>query len=244
MTFAPGTGAQRFEKWIFMTACLAVPCFALSAARSNTAPDPDETRLLAADTIHISTTENILASMRETRLLLSRDTNLLEEAQSTYATLLPPGEQPEFVVRMSGPGAYYYVNRHNERSEIREVWRHVDSTNTVALSFYVKGERFFGDFESLIHLSLRESGTNTVACRTDVYAYPHSGWLRGLLHLPLINNYFAGKTRDMTSLFLRIVERMSKRLDLPRASQPVTLPVDPENAFNAISYGAIAARCA
>lgn len=135
--------------------------------------------------------------------------DLLDEVQAEYVRMLKPGEEPEFVVQCTGPGAYAYENAHGQRSEIHELHRGASGTNRFEVVYHVAGERFFGQFQSLIHVGIVPSGSDRTAYDVRVYAYPESALPRFFArHLGLVERYFKHKTRDMESMAARIVTRL------------------------------------
>jgi hypothetical protein len=173
--------------------------------------DPDEKRLLEQRTIKIPIEGCVTGSFAKAYAVL-QETNLLISVQQAYAAQLPPGEKPEFEVHSEVPGHYYYVNKDDERCDIRELWRQTDSNQWFEVAFHVRGERTFGPFESLIYLTLaRESAAtpDVLHYTADIRAWPHAMWARFLLRvLPGVECYFRMKTAEMQSLVTRIFARL------------------------------------
>lgn len=175
--------------------------------------DADEARLLKKNTLRIPVIGCITGSFERAGVML-QSSNLLERVQQAYAAQLPKGVQPEFEVKSAGEGRYYYVNRYAERCDIRELWRATDTNTWFCCAFYVKGERNFGPFESLIYMTVQRDDkalSDVLNYTTDVRVWPQGAIVRVvLLNMPGIELYFRKKASDMkiiiTNVFLRLVE--------------------------------------
>lgn len=192
-----------FGLWFVIPAGAAAPVPALDI---QVAGDPVIQRVLALDPIHIHTSGNVETEFTAIARGLGH-TNLVMDVQTTYARMLPPGRQPEFVIKQASTNTYFYVNKHGERSDIREVLRRSDSPDGIRCVYHVKGTRFFGPFESVIQVDVRPGKTTgTTGYEIEVYAHPEVTVTRFLArHLPLIDLYFQRKTRDVVRLVVGIV---------------------------------------
>lgn len=176
----------------------------VAAVRAEAETDADVRALLARRCISVVSSGSVNLSFAFLQDMMA-NTNLLGLIQDAYARQLPPGATPEFVVNQTGSNTFAYVNRHGERCAIRETGRDVGGTNTLAVDYYVVGERSFGRFESYVHVSVSKQADD-LAFAVDVKAWPHNAFLRLLVrNLPPIERYFRDKTREMTSLTCRIV---------------------------------------
>ena len=126
--------------------------------------------------------------------------------QRTYARMLPAGQKPEFVIRQASTNTYYYVNKYGERSDIRELLRRADTSESIRCAYQVRGRRFFGLFEAVIQIEARRVSGGTTSYTVDVYARPEVTVTRFLArHLPLADLYFQRKTREVVTLVVGIV---------------------------------------
>lgn len=202
----------------FLLSVVFVGLVAAAAAGGHLPPplhgiptDPDETRLLNKRTIRIPIAGCVTGSFAKAFAVL-RETNLLDRIQSAYATQLPPGQKPEFVVHSVAPGRYYYVNKDNERCDLRELWRQTDSNGWFQVAFHVRGERAFGSFESLIYLTVAHNAAappDVLNYTADVRAWPHAAWARILVRvLPGVELYFRLKTAEMRGIIMRVFARL------------------------------------
>jgi len=189
--------------WSVTPAGAAAPVPALDI---QAAGDPVIQRVLALDPIFIHTSGNVETEFTAIARGLSHS-NLVMDVQTTYARMLPPGRRPEFVIKQASSNAYFYVNKHGERSDIREVLRRSDSPDDIRCVYHVKGTRFFGPFESVIQVDVRPGKTTgTTGYEIEVYAHPEVTVTRFLArHLPLVDLYFQHKTRDVVNLVVDIV---------------------------------------
>jgi hypothetical protein len=134
---------------------------------------------------------------------------LLDAVQAEYARQLPPGEEPEFVVHETAPGTFAYANAKGETSTLRELYRGTSGTNQFAVVYHVQGRRFFGDFQSLIHIEIAPAAATSTVYQASVYAYPESAVPRFFArHLGLVDRYFRSKTADIEALATRICIRL------------------------------------
>ncbi len=182
----------------------------------QTVADADEARLLKNNTLRIPVAGCITGSFTRAGAIL-QSSNLLEKVQQAYATQLPKGTKPEFEVKSAGAGRYYYVNKYDERCDIRELWRATDTNTWFRCAFYVSGERNFGPFESLIYMTVQrdeKSASDVLNYTTDVHVWPHGAIVRVILrYMPGVELYFRKKTADMkviiTNVFLNLVTTQS-----------------------------------
>lgn len=181
---------------------------AVSAVATSSRGDVDEMRLLTVKTICIPVEGCITASFINVYAIL-QSTNLLERIQQAYEAQLPHGEKPEFTVQSEGTGRYFYVNKDNERCDIRELWRATDTTTTFQCSFYVKGKRSFGTFESLIQIHVKRASSvpvETLWYATDIRIRPQCALVRFFFrNLPGIEYYFRKKAAEMKTIISSVI---------------------------------------
>ena len=172
----------------------------------------DEARILKEHTINIPIEGCVTASFERAYGIL-QEADLLDKVQTTYAAQLPSGQTPKFVVHTTGKGQYFYVDKNNGRCDISELWRRTDTNTWFQAAFHVSGKRFFGNFESLIYLTVARqpsASPEVLHYSADVRAWPQLSVARFLIrYLPGIDCYFRAKTSEMrgiiTSVFTGIV---------------------------------------
>ncbi len=154
--------------------CLVLACVFFVVARGSgtevpqqIVSDADEVRLLKSNTLRIPVAGCITGSFERAGAIL-QSSNLLEKVQQAYAAQLPKGTKPEFEVKSAGAGRYYYVNKYDERCDIRELWRATDTNTWFRFACYVSGERNFGPFESLIYMTVQREEKATSG-RAELY---------------------------------------------------------------------------
>lgn len=163
-------------------------------------------RVLERNPIHICTSGNTTVAFSMIVEGLTRP-NLIEEVQRTYARMLPDGRQPEFVVVQISSDAYHYSTPHGEHSEIREVSRLQVTPDSIRCVYHIAGRRFFGPFESVIQVDVRQTETDATGYEVNVYAHPDVAAARCVArHLPFIESYFQCKTREIVGLVAGIVK--------------------------------------
>lgn len=159
--------------------------------------------MLARKTLNIPVNGVVTGSFGRACAVL-RSPDLLERIQQAYVERLPAGQKPEFKVQSAGGGRYFYVNRHGERCDIRELRRELDEGRCFRAAFHVSGERWFGHFESLIYVKVEpvaEDRESHVRYDADVRVWPQGAVVRTVLRgLPGVERYFRRKTADMRSL--------------------------------------------
>jgi len=200
-----------------MRSSIVMSIFAFSvvnAVAASTRMDMDEMRLLTVKTICIPVEGCITASFINVYAIL-QSTNLLERIQHAYEAQLPHGEKPEFTVQAEGSGRYFYINKDNERCDIREIWRATDTNTTFQCGFYVKGERSFGTFESLITVHVKQSSmapVETLWYATDIRIRPQCALVRFFLrNLPGVEYYFRKKAAEMKKIISSVILDLASR---------------------------------
>lgn len=153
-------------------------------------------------------------------LTVSRRGDLLTAVQQEYAAMLPEGEKPEFTVEEISPGEYFYVNRNRQESHVSELLREVQPDGMLHAVYLISGERFFGRFQALVHVSIADAGAGRVEYFAEVYAHPENRFCRWLAHglHAAIESFFRRETRCMTGLVMEVCSRLVTRTCLASAS--------------------------
>ena len=143
-------------------------------------------------------------------LTVSRRPDLLEAIQREYAAMLPAGKKPEFEIQETAPGKYFYLNSKNQESHLTELMRELQSDGKIHAVYIVCGERFFGDFEALVHVAIADVESGKVSYVAEVYAWPENSFCRGLARglQFAVSSFFRSKTGDMTDMFIKVCSRL------------------------------------
>lgn len=140
----------------------------------------------------------------------------LTRVQEEYEKTLPSGKCPEFIVQQSATNTWFYINKKQERTDIKEVAGRIAGTGTFDLAYYTQGRRFFGTYEALVHIRLLQRGDET-GYTVAVYAYPENGLCRFFAqHLPPVEKYFRDKTIEISEAAVRISTRLCNGESLPQ----------------------------
>jgi hypothetical protein len=143
-------------------------------------------------------------------LTVNQRADLLEAVQREYAAMMPDGKTPEFEIQETAPGAYFYLNEKNQESHLTELMRELQPDGKLHAVYAISGERFFGQFQALVHIAVASEDSGTVSYEAEVYAWPENRLCRGLARglRFAIESFFDGKTRYMTGLVLDICARL------------------------------------
>jgi hypothetical protein len=137
-----------------------------------------------------------------------QQTTFLTRVQEEYEKTLPSGKCSEFTVQQSATNTWFYINKKQERTDIKEVAGRVTGADTFDLAYYTQGRRFFGMYQALIHIRLARCGDET-GYTVAVYAYPENGLCRFFAqHLPPVEKYFRDKTSEISETAVRISTRL------------------------------------
>lgn len=188
-----------------LVAATTVVASAETAVDDAALSDANVQRVLNSNPIHVQTSGHTDVGLATLSQGLG-NTNLIVDAQQTYAHMLPAGKQPQFVIQRSSSNTYYYVNDRKERTDIREIVRRQVAPDHLRCVYHVTGRRFFGPFESVIQVDIRQAVAGNTLYDVDVYAHPDVTLTRFMArHLPFVDRYFQGKTRDVVQLAAMVV---------------------------------------
>ena len=169
--------------------------------------DTDEVRILEEHTINIPIAGCVTGSFIKANAVL-REVNLLDMVQTAYASQLPSGQKPAFVVKSTGKGQYFYISKEDERCDIRELWRLTDTNTWFQAAFHIHGGQICGAFDSLVYLTVSREGVTSpevLNYSADVRVWPHRAWARFLVrYLPGVECYFRMKTAEMRGIITRV----------------------------------------
>lgn len=181
----------------------------LAALPDRFLDDPDVSGILSNNCIVVTANGRARADFVDLVAVNGRP-DLLEAIQREYAAMLPDGEKPEFKVEETAPGRFFYLNRKNQESHVRELLRAVEPDGKLHAVYCVSGERFFGEFRALVHVVIEPAGPDEVRYAVEVQAWPHNRFSRMLargLHIA-IESFFRQKTGFMTGLVLDLCSRL------------------------------------
>lgn len=167
---------------------------------------PPARKVLEKNFILIQGNGTVEASFHQALNLLDQP-DLLLSVQAAYSDLLKEGEEPEFVITEEAPGTYRYVNREEQKTEIRELHRKPNEKGEKIVVLYSKGERSFGSFQALTHVRVyaHPELPGHTQWSVQVFAYPENGFSRFFARtFGLAQRYFDRKTADLSELVTRI----------------------------------------
>jgi hypothetical protein len=132
-------------------------------------------------------------------------TNILMDVQAVYHSELKPGEKTNLVITALGRSGHYYVDWKDERADVEDVWRATDTNSFFEGGFVITGERYFGDFETVLNVRVqRLAGGNAGFC-ADVQIYPHNGLIRFIFNnLLSVEDYFRDTMVEMSAEIRRV----------------------------------------
>lgn len=161
--------------------------------------------------IHIETRDTVPVEFERALTEFLRD-DALTNVQREYMRLLPEGEVPEFTIRELAGKAYCYTNKHGRTSRVWEIAKAAREAGAFDVVYYARGERFFGWFRAVIHLSAARTPGGEVTYRLDVYAQPESALQRFVVtRLGLVTAYFQSKTEVVADLAEQICTGLCTR---------------------------------
>ncbi len=131
--------------------------------------------------------------------------DLIEQIQREYRKTVSKDGTIDFPIVGTGNGAYYYVNEKNQRTDLSELCRKRTSDTTFDLAYLAEGRRYFGKYETLIHIHVVDAGAAGTIYTASIHAYPRN---------PLVR-FFArrkGKAEDYFRRKSLLIARVSTRI--------------------------------
>ena len=122
----------------------------------------------------------------------------------------------DFPIVETGNGAYYYLNEKNQRTDISELCRKRTSNVTFDLAYLAEGKRYFGKYETLIHIHVVDAGAAGTIYTTSIHAYPRN---------PLVR--FFARRKGKAERYFR-----SKALLIARVSTRICLGLDAPSSYS------------
>ena len=139
--------------------------------------------------------------------ILGRE-DMLIAVQKSYAAGLTEGVIPEFTIRQTAPGFYYYKNRKGRETTIEEVAVTQVAEEKITILLYSEGCRFFGEYQSLCEVEIAPVEDGSVVYTVTVHARPESALCRFFSRVTPAETYFRCKIHDMTDLIVDVCERI------------------------------------
>jgi hypothetical protein len=159
-------------------------------------------------------------------MLVFESPSLLTDVQAAYASLLPDGEKPEFLIQQAAPKAWFYINRKGERTDITEIARKQTSDTAFDIIYYSAGKRFFGDYQAVIHVQISKDAEQS-RYAAMVYAYPENAFSRFFARrLGLVERFFKKKTAEMSGIISTITCNLCEKEEERAASGAVSSSED------------------
>lgn len=170
---------------------------------------PEVQSILSNNCIRIETRGKADANFADL-LAINQRPDLLQAVQHEYAAMLPEGKKPEFEIQETAPGKYFYINCKNQESHLTELMRELQPDGKIHVVYAVSGERFFGDFQALVHVVVADEGSGKVSYDAEIYAWPESAFCRGVARglQFAIGAFFRHQTGCMTDIFLNVCSRL------------------------------------
>ncbi len=162
--------------------------------------------LLAQKVIHLSSAGDVQVQLPVATALLTDD-DLLQTVQRAYSELRPERKVSEVTVRKTGAGRYLYRTPGGRSTLVEEVGRRCEADQITVL-YYAEGERFFGRFEVLMQLVLKEEVPGRCGYEVKVAAYPESSLVRWFGRTRLMRRFFRNKTDELIGLAVAVTDRM------------------------------------
>lgn len=168
--------------------------------------DPRSGSVLEQHFIHVFGAGRVGVAFDRAVAMLERP-DLLSDIQTAYAELLGEGETPEFEIKLTGPGEYFFENRKKQTTKIQEMFRGRNDREGMDFVIYAEGNRSFGDFKSLTHVRVNacpEDPRHTL-WEVNVYAYPENRVSRFVArNFGIARRFFRAKTKEISELAVEI----------------------------------------
>jgi hypothetical protein len=152
-----------------------------------------------------TTVSGVLPPRWDTTTQMLNRPDFIQWIQSEYQRSVSKDGTCTFPIEGTGNGAYYYVNKKNQRTEIIELYRNQTSETTFDMIYHAKGKRVFGKYEVLIHVHAIDAGEIGTVYTATIHAYPHNGPLRFFARrLGTAERYFERKTKLIVNVTNKI----------------------------------------
>jgi len=197
------------KQFLCLIGILVLASGAHAALPVSLAVAPEVQSILSNKCIRIDASGKADASFADL-LTVSRRPDLLEAVQREYAAMLPEGKKPEFEIQETAPGKYFYINCKDQESHLTELMREMQPDGRIHAVYAVSGERFFGEFQAIVHVAVADEGFGKVSYYAEVYAWPANLFCRGLARglQFAVASFFRSKTGDMTDMFIKVCSRL------------------------------------
>jgi hypothetical protein len=166
--------------------------------------------LLEKKCIHTEVSGVLAPQWDNTTFMLSQP-NFIQWIQTEYQRSVSKDGTVNFPIVATGNGAYHYINKKKQRTDIVELYRKQTSDTTFDLIYHAKGKRFFGKYEVLIHVHAIDAGEAGTIYTATVHAYPSNGPLRFFARkMSSVERYFQRKTKMIARITGKICGGMQE----------------------------------
>ncbi len=163
--------------------------------------------------IHVTTSGTVPVDYDVSMNVLMQD-DILTLVQSTYEEILEKGETAEFVIKQVDTNQYRFVNSEGETADIYEVYRRLHHNGAFDLVYFAEGDRSFGHFKSLTHITIRDMYNGSSHYYVNVFAYPENGVTRFFArHLRIVSRFFKRQTASIADVSTRVVLALHKQME-------------------------------
>ena len=142
--------------------------------------------------------------------------DLIQQIQREYRKTVSKDGTVDFPIVGTGNGTYFYVNEKKQRTDLSELYRGQTSGTTFDLAYLAEGRRYFGKYETLIHIHVVDAGVAGTIYTASIHAYPRN---------PLVR-FFARRKGKVEHYFQR------KSLLIARVSTRICLGLDETPAYS------------
>lgn len=139
--------------------------------------------------------------------------DLIQQIQREYRRTVSKDGTVDFPIVGTGNGTYHYVNEKKQRTDISELCRRRTSATTFDLAYLAEGKRYFGKYETLIHIHVVDAGAAGTIYTVSIHAYPRN---------PLVR-FFARRKGKAEEYFRRkalLIARISTKICLGMNDTP------------------------
>ena len=166
--------------------------------------------LLEKKCIHTEVSGVLTPQWNNTTFMLSQP-DFIQWIQAEYRRSVSKDGTVSFPIVATGNGAYHYINKKKQRTDITELYREQTSDTTFDLIYHAKGKRFFGTYEVLIHVHAINAGDAGTIYTATVHAYPNNGPLRFFARrMSSVERYFERKTKLIAQITGKICSGMEE----------------------------------
>lgn len=195
-------------------------CYSQSANKAiNNAPIERNNTTNSLETIlNSSSNTNAAALYKKYRIFIEKkgslesSYDLVRQFSTEYELISKLAEcliDSKLSLRKQPDKSYLYNNGEDETSKLWVVYDHV-STNRFSGVYYFTGERFFSNFEALLHLESRPNSEGGIDFDGKIYADSESRIFRLMSKLSFVKSYFSSQATEVATRFDDVYREMTK----------------------------------